>query len=276
MMTSQAIRGAARPRHLLCTLLLASLFAVLASTSSSAAIMSFGSPLSRPATLNTVANLSYRGTYTAVPPAPDAPNGVFHTHHFGADTALWNVALAGGEARAPATGQALKVSLEGCANAAPGGPAPLTQIHFQDISPLPGGGAKVNLTSQAFTIPVCGQNGVGGSTVTTYEPINLCVGRGDYVAFNDEGGYIENVYRSGVPYRVLGFAHRSISDSFMRNNGTGNGATMSASDISANDGFAANRGVELMLRVTLATGADATRMCPGGRRGLHRQLRAIG
>lgn len=266
-MSIHAASRRARPaRRLRSTLVLASLIAILAPASSPAAITTFGSPLSRPATLNTAANLSYRGTYTAVPPAPDAPNGIFHTSHFGADTALWNVSLARGEPRAPATGQALKVSLEGCASAASGGPAPLTQIHFQDISPLPRGGARVNLTSQAFVIPVCGHGRASGSTVSSYYPINLCVRQGDYVAFNDEGGYVENVYRSGVPYRVLGFAHGSTANSFLKNNGTGNGAILSSSDLAANDGFASNRNVELMLRVTLGTGADATHICPGGRR----------
>ena len=104
----------------------------------------------------------------------------------------------------PEEGQALKVKLEGCAEAAPGGPAPLTQIHLQDITPLSGGGAKVDLTSQPFEIPICGRGGASGSTVTTYEPVNLCMAKGDYIDFNDEGGYVANVYPSGVPYRVLG------------------------------------------------------------------------
>jgi hypothetical protein len=240
------------------------LLGVLVPASSPAAITSFGSPLSAPATLNTAENLSYVGTYTAVPPAPDAPNGVFHTFHYGADTALWNVRLVHGTPHSPATGQVLEVSLEGCAKAASAGPAPLTQIHFQDISPLPGGGAKVNLTSGPFVIPVCGQHRASGSTITTYRPINLCVKKGDYVAFNDEGGYVENVYRSGVPYRVLGRARGSIADSFLKNNGTGNGAFMSSSQVFANEGFMVNRGEELMLRVQLGTGRDATHICPGG------------
>src|SRR5437660_1754081 len=82
-----------------------------------------------------------------------------------ADAALWNVALAQGTPAAPATGQAVKVALEGCAKPAVGGPPPLTQIHLQSLSPLPGGGAKVNLSSQPFDIPVCGSNGASGSTV---------------------------------------------------------------------------------------------------------------
>jgi hypothetical protein len=236
--------------------LLAGLFSVIAPTASSAAVIAFGSPLSVRATLNTAEDLNYKGTNTPVPPAPDAPNGIFHTYHYGADTALWNAG-----SRVPVAGQAVKVSLEGCAQPASGGPSPLTQIHFQDLSPLRGGGAKVNLTSQAYDIPVCGQGGASGSTVTSYRPVNLCVRAGDYVAFNDEGGYVENVYRAGVPYRVLGSVKRSTTDSFLMNNGTGNGAIMSSSILAANEGFASTRKEELMMRVTLGTGANADHVC---------------
>jgi len=247
---------------------LASLIAIVVPPSSRAAVSTFGSPLSVPATLNTAVNLGYQGTNTDVPPSPEAPNGVVHTYHYGADDALWNAAQAVGSPQAPMTGQALKVSLEGCAQAAPGGPAPLTQIHLQDLSPLPGGGARVNLTSQAFSIPVCGQGGASGSTVTTYEPINLCVSQGDYVAFNDEGGFVEHAYQSGVAYQVLGSVGGSTLDSFIRNNGTDNGDTLSAMDTTSMDGFAFSPGEELMLQVTLGTGQNATHICAGGTAGL--------
>jgi hypothetical protein len=247
---------AGRARAFLMGGLLAGLFSVIAPTASSAAVIAFGSPLSVRATLNTAEDLNYKGTNTPVPPAPDAPNGIFHTYHYGADTALWNAG-----SRVPVAGQAVKVSLEGCAQPASGGPSPLTQIHFQDLSPLRGGGAKVNLTSQAYDIPVCGQGGASGSTVTSYRPVNLCVRAGDYVAFNDEGGYVENVYRAGVPYRVLGSVKRSTTDSFLMNNGTGNGAIMSSSILAANEGFASTRKEELMMRVTLGTGANADHVC---------------
>jgi hypothetical protein len=250
------------------SLLLAGLLAALLPTSSPAAVTTFGSPLTVPATLNTSENLNYPGTNTPVPPAADAPNGIFHTFHFGVDTALWNVAQASGAPRVPALGQAAKVSLEGCAKQTPGGPPPLTQIHFQDITPLPGGGAKVNITSQPFDIPVCGQNGADGSTISTYEPINLCVSAGDYVSFNDDGGYVENLYRAGVPYQVLGAVRGSTTDSYLKDGGTGNGATLSVSERAANDGFSENENEELMMRVTLATGQDATHICAGGSGGL--------
>jgi len=244
--------------------LLAGFLVALVPATSQAALSTFGSTLAWPATLNTTANLDYVGTYTEVPVSPEAPTGVFHTNHWGTDTALWNVALPNGSPSAPASGQAVKVSLEGCAQPAPGGPSPLTQIHFQDITPLPGGGARVNLTSQPFEIPVCGQKGAGGSTITTYEPINLCVNQGDYVAFNDEGGYVPFIYRSGVAYQVIRGVSGSTMDSFIRANGTDNGDTMSAGETAANEGFASNANEELMLRVTLGTGPDARYVCPGG------------
>ena len=264
-----------RLRGLASALLGAGLLAALTPSGASAAIMKFGSPLSVPATLNTTEGLGYLGTYTSVPPSPEAPNGSYHTNHWGADAALWNVALASGSPGAPATGQAVKVSLEGCEQPAGNGPPPLTQFHFQDFSPLPGGSVRVNLTSQAFDIPVCGQNGAGESTITTYAPINLCVAQGDYVAFNDEGGYVPYVYRSGVPYQVIGAVGGSTMDSFIRGNGTNNGATLSSTDTTANDGFAANHGEELMLQVTLGTGPDATHICPGGEGGLGPALAPI-
>jgi hypothetical protein len=255
-------------RRLAPCLILAAVLAVLVPAASPAAIATFDSPLSVPATLNTAENLNYAGTNTNVPPSAETPSGVVHTSHYGADTVLWNTKSPGGAAGAPATGQAVKVALEGCAQPAAGGPPPLTQIHFQDLTPAPDGGARVNLTSQAFDTPVCGQNGASGSTVTTYNPINLCVSRGDYVALNEEGGYVEKYYRSGVPYEVLGAVGGASLDSFIRGNGTGNGATFSPGETGAMDGFTTSQNEELMLQVTLGTGPDATHICSGGTGGL--------
>lgn len=260
--------NARRARATFCAALLAGALSALTPTTSRAAVVTFGSPLSVPATLNTTEGLGYRGTDTTVPPSREAPNGIVHTAHFGSDTAIWNEASAGGPTGAPSTGQALKVRLEGCAQPAAGGPPPLTQIHLQDLSPMPNGGAKVNLTSQPFDMPVCGQGGATASTVTTYEPINLCVSQGDYVAFDDEGGFVEPYYRSGVSYQVLGSVPGSGANSFIRANGTGNGAVLSALDGTNMDGFASNPNEELMLQVLLGTGSDATHICAGGMGGL--------
>ncbi|MCW3032709.1 MAG: hypothetical protein JWM60_1054 [Solirubrobacterales bacterium] len=231
---------------------------------SGAEVSTFGSSLSVPATLDTAENLNYEGTGIAL------PGSVFHIPHDGADTALWDVAIPALSASAPSAGQVVTVSLEGCARQPSGAPAPLTQIHFQVLSPLPGGGAQVSLTSQPFDIPVCGAAGASGSTVTSYAPINLCVAQGNYVGFNDEGGFVGGAppqYPAGVPYQVIGAVQGASMDSFIRGGGTNNGSTMAASDRTNHDGFATNNNEELMLQSTLATGADALPVC-GGTKGV--------
>jgi hypothetical protein len=268
-MTSRTDRRPPRglTRLLPATALLA-LLALMLPAASPAALTTFGSPFSVPATLNTAEHLNYKGTDTNVPASPEAPTGVVHTYHYGADGALWNTSIAGGQASAPATGQARKIMLEGCAAPAANGPPPLTQIHFQVLSPTPGGGVKVSLSSGAFDLPVCGRGGASGATVTTYEPVNLCVSQGDYVAFNEEGGFVEHSYQSGVPYKVIGAVPGSGFDSFIRGGGTNNGDSFSPLDASAMDGFAVNRSGELMMQVALGTGGDATHICAGGTAGL--------
>ncbi len=268
-LTSPSTAAAARsraPRALICLAALALLLS--ASGGARAATMNFGSPLAVPATLDTATGLGYTGY--DIPTISGNQAVVVHVNHDAADTALWNVALASGSPTAPASGQVLSVSLEGCAKPAPGGPPALTQIHFQDLTPQAGGGAKVNVTTQPFDIPICGAGGAGGSTVTTYQPTNFCVSEGDYVNFNDEGGFAPEdpqAYPSGVPYEVIGSVQGSTMDSFVANNGAGNGAVFSPGVTSDRNGFAANHNEELMLQATLATGSDATPLCPGGTKG---------
>jgi hypothetical protein len=253
-----------RSLRVLACLAAAGALGLSASSAASAATMTFGSSLSVPATLDTSADLDYPGY--GIPTISGGQAIVYHINHDAADTALWNTALASGSPTAPASGQVIGVSLEGCAQPAAGGPPPLTQIHFQDLVPQGGGGVKANATSQAFNIPVCG-GGVGESTVTNYQPTDFCVSQGDYVDFNDEGGWAPEdplTYPDGVPYKVIGSVPGSTMDSFVANNGAGNGAVFSPGVKSDRNGFATNDNEELMLEATLATGPDATSRCPGG------------
>ncbi len=226
-----------------------------------AATTTFGSPLSVPATLNAADNLGYAGTNIPY------STTVVHVNHDGADTALWNPTLAGGMPTAPAAGQILSVAIEGCAKPAPGGPPPLTQFHVQSLTPLAGGGGvTVDVTSQPFDLPVCGtattQGAIAsGSTVTNYQPTNMCVSAGDYVDFNDEGGFDPQFYPSGVPYQVIGSVPGSTMNSYIDDNGTNNGDALSAMNVAAMNGFATNRSEELMLQATLGTGSDSISAC---------------
>jgi hypothetical protein len=238
-----------------------------------AATTTFGSPLAVQATADTAKNLAYSGSdIPTIDPGPPPRAVVVHINHDGADTALWPQAIPGGSPTAPAAGQVTAVRLEGCAQPASGGPPPNTQIHFQDLVPQAGGSFRVNVTTQPFDVPVCGQptasGTASGNTITTYQPTNFCVQTGDAVDFNDEGGFDSHYYPSGVPFQVLGSVSGASTLSFIRNGGTNNGAVFSPSDMSTHDGFAANPGYELMLQATLATGPDATPLCPGGTSGI--------
>lgn len=234
-----------------CGLLVALCTSLAAPTSSTAAVLHFGSPLSAHASLSTN-DLSYRGIDTQV------GTSVVHTAHFGADTALWNPSD-----RAPAEGDVAAVKLEGCAVAATSGPPPLTQIHFQTLAPQGGGAVKVMLTSSAFDIPVCGQHGASAATVSTYRPYGLCIDRGDFVALNDEGGFVEGSYRAGVPYQVIARGHGTLN-SFIGPGETGNGAVLSPSVVAPADGFAASPHRELALRATLTTARNSISGCRHG------------
>ena len=233
---------------------------LLAPATTQAAITTFGSPLSVPATLNTAVNLSYPGTNTTVPPSAEAPTGVYHTYHYGADAALWSVAQASGLPRAPATGQAVKVSLEGCAQPAGDGlraahpdPLPVALPPCRVVAPR-----STSPRSRSTSRSVDG-TGLAARTVTTYEPINLCVSQGDYVDLNEEGGFVEHIYQNGVPYRVLGAVPGSTTNSFIKGNSTGNGATLSSSNTAAMDGFASNlqRGTDAAGAARHGTGRHA-------------------
>jgi hypothetical protein len=241
-----------RRRALIVAVLAGGALAVVPATGH-AATTAFGSSLSVPATLDTAHNLNYG--------PPTAPS------HDGADTALWNATQASGTPTSPGDGQILSIKLEGCVQPASGGPAPITDFHFQDLVPQGGGAVKVNVTTQTFQIPVCGSGGAGASTVTTYAPTNFCVKQGDYVDFNDEGGFNNQYYPNGAPYQVIGSVAGSTMDSFILNGGTNNGATLSPSTKGGSNGFAANSGEELMLQATLGSGPDATPLCPGGTAG---------
>jgi hypothetical protein len=78
-----------------------------------------------------------------------------------------------------------------------------------------------------------------------------------------------------VPYQILGAVTGATTDSFIKDNGTGNGSSFSPGVTSAMDGFAVNRNEELLMRVTLATDGDATHICPGGKAGLPPALAPI-
>lgn len=175
----------------------------------------------------------------------------------GADTAFWATAIGN---RRPVTlartGQVVEVRLKGTAIPSPqsraGGAPPLTEVHFQSLRPLGNGSVVVINSSQPFNVPASGPR----NRISNYAPENMCAEAGDHLAFNDEGGFDPaNGYPDGVPFQVFARAPGSVTRQYTADNGTKNGAVFS--------GFPVSR-QELLLEATIATGPDATPLCPGG------------
>jgi hypothetical protein len=163
------------------------------------------------------------------------------------DTAFWLTAKAGGaSAELPASGLVRVIRMRGCAQPGPGGESPLTQVHFQTLVAGPAGTVKVNVTSGPLDVPVCG-HGATPATLTTFVPGNLCAGKGDYVAFNVEGGFGSG-FPNGVRYKFFGPAAGAVTDSFTRAGATNNGDTLAGT---------AHAGVRLLMQVVLGTGHSA-------------------
>ncbi|HEX8075613.1 MAG TPA: thrombospondin type 3 repeat-containing protein, partial [Thermoleophilaceae bacterium] len=121
------------------------------------------------------------------------------------------------------------------------------------LHPVGGQVVKVELSSAGFLLPVGGDP----QQVSTYKPVNLCVHRGDYVDFNDIGGH-EWRWGSfdGMPVQVFSRTPESSTAFYSADNGTNVGSQWAPQQINASE--------ELLMRSTLATGPDATDICPGG------------
>ena len=211
------------PRRLIAASSLCLALALLVPAASIAALYNFGSNLGEKAT-------------------------VAYPH--GADTAFWSTALgSGAQAKAPKKGQIYAIRVRGCAERGTGGQLPLTQVHFQVLVPS-GGAVKIAVTSGPENMPICGGN-VNGSTISTFHPLNLCVHAGNYVAFNDEGGFAPG-FPSGVNYEILAPDPGASTASFTGANMTNNGSVLTASP---------HAGVELLMQLVLATGKNAVGVC---------------
>ena len=174
----------------------------------------------------------------------------------GPDTAFWNVQLGGdpGRALVPVDGQVTIANVKGIVLADPSGRVkPDPQFHLQVLHPLGDGSVKVMLSSAAFRLPVGGD----AQQVSSFKPLNLCVQKGDYVDFNDIGGgeWAWGGYR-GMPFQVFSRVPDSTMSQYSANNGTNIGAVFRPAFT--------NQGEELLMQTAVASGADATDICPGG------------
>jgi hypothetical protein len=124
------------------------------------------------------------------------------------------------------------------------GSTPVTLVHFQILHPVDGGKVRVSLTSGPFHVPVGGN----ANRITTYHPVNLCAKKGDYVGFNDVGGYKPPNYPNGTPFRVFSSVPGAITNFFSKGGATNNGDVFKG---------APHDGEELLMKMVLVTGNDA-------------------
>jgi hypothetical protein len=125
-------------------------------------------------------------------------------------------------------------------------------VHFQVLHPQGDGSLKVDLTSGGVDWPIGGDS----QQITTFRPVNLCAHRGDYVDFNTWGGHEWRWEKyGGIPMQVFSQVRGSSFNWYEKDNGTNNGQFLYGR---------LRDGRELLMQTVIATGPDATDMCPGG------------
>jgi hypothetical protein len=200
--------------------------------------------------------------------------------HSGADNTVWNDAVAGGSASAPQGGQVLQVRIKGCAVKDPnsptqssptgnGGSVSVNTIEFQTLTLLSGGSYRVDATAGLFTLPFCSDTPSGPNTISTYQPIHMCVSAGDTVGFYDVGGMVPNptgpsFYPQGVPFQVIAPVAGSGTVSFTDADTVNGFYSYGAQPRGNNSGWGQEGNQELQLQVVEGVGDNAYGLCPGG------------
>jgi hypothetical protein len=180
-----------------------------------------------------------------------APADVSEAH--GADSAFWGLAVKGHDNSVPAAGQITEIRLKGSAlpSLQAGAPAPLNEVHIQVVHPQPNGSVTVSLSTDPFYVPIGGNP----NQISKYHPAGyLCAQKGDYVVFNDEGGFNPPFFPNGVPFQVFSNVPGSTTAQYSRDNGTNIGTNFAGSP---------KQGQELLMQMTLTTGYDASTVCGG-------------
>jgi hypothetical protein len=182
----------------------------------------------------------------------------------GADSVWWNSFIDGKSQAVPVGGQVTFVRVKGSVLDDPDKPRrPDPQFHFNVIRPLGGGRVRVMLSTAPWRLPITYPASQSGAPprgdmqqIHGYKPINLCVSPGDYVAFNDFGGFEWRWGRyPGMAVQVFSRTPDTVSPFYTKNAGITNGAEFTPQD---------TKQQEVLMQYRLATGPDATDFCPGG------------
>jgi hypothetical protein len=178
-----------------------------------------------------------------------------------ADTAYWQAGFAGGASPlAPTAGQIKSVRLKGTARSAPkpGVSGGETMWHLQALHQQSDGTLKILRTSQAFSVPTTGDS----QQISSYEPENFCVDKGDILAFNTVGGWDGVVdqsgpYPRGTPLQLFSRVPGGSVSQFTGADKTNNGDVVRADSARGAD-------QELLMQLTVGTAGDAVFHCTGG------------
>jgi hypothetical protein len=243
---------------------------------SSADTVTFGSDLSATPSLDT-ANGATHATEQASGSAIGPENAITPNPHAAADTAIFDTQLPGGGSAAAATGgQVLEVRIKGCAQEDTSAPtqtsqgSPVNEFHVQTLTPQGNGSYQIDQSSQDLIFPFCG-GGVTTSTVSTFQPLHLCIKAGELVGFNDFGGFVPNPsgpswYPQGVPYQIIAASHGGSMSSFVGPGMTFNGDAFGPGvGAGAFTGYAVESNEELLMQVQEGVVGDAYGLCPGGK-----------
>ena len=278
----EAARATARLRLLRIALLLAVfsvLPLVLASQSGAAILSPWGADLSAATPTLDTANGSYGNS---VAPTQRA---IIPQNHDGSDLTVWNTS---DSAKAPQGGQVRQINIKGCAvenTSVPNPPGqnsagtPVNTVDFQVLTPQADGSYVASATAPNFQLPFCSNSAnpkdpsaaVNTSTITSFQPIHMCINQGQTVSFYDIGGFIPALngsgpwYPQGVPFMILAPASGSSTASFADAD-VANGTYRPGETIAGrpNSGWGAEPGQEVMLQVIEGVGGDAYGLCPGG------------
>jgi hypothetical protein len=102
--------------------------------------------------------------------------------------------------------------------------------------------------------------GTNPQTITTFRPVNFCIAKGDSLVLNTVGGWdgIANrtgPFPDGTPLQIFSRVAGATVAEYTKAGGTNNGNVIHGTS---------TRGRELLMRLTVGTGKDATGLCKGG------------
>lgn len=209
-----------------------------------------------------------------------APDTALSDH---SDSGFWQsrdtTVPGGGAPTLPEGGQILEVRVKGVALVAPNGTTPEQPspgytgpnnvIHFQTLTPQADGNLRVAVTSGTFYMPF----NVPESTVTTFQPENMCANAGDSIDITTIGGWDgtspgSGGYDAGVPFKIFATVPGASLTRFHGHGHFNNGAVLVDGTMTPPDRPMPTpeeqRGTELLMQVVVGTGPDAVILCPGG------------